>query len=190
MPRGVSDQFVKILEHERKRALKRIGLVVLAAILAEQMAELSDTPWFGAETRLYVGLFIVGIALGAAVAWLRARRYAESIKTGWNNWMRFSVSCTSVHELYRKARGKEPASAAWWGLAAAALLIANVGLFVWLWNDVVGAQPFAYAMSIVNALALGGLIGTAVWSFAWARRFMHALDELMREGTLSFWGER
>jgi hypothetical protein len=189
MPRGVTDQFLRILDNERKHAVRTVLAMAALAVFAYFMAELTDEPLLGPVVWLSLAALAVGVGLGLVWAWRTTTRYGESLREQWNAWMRMSLSATRVHEVARSVanQGKRPPLE---GPAWATLLLANVALFVALWVEAPWALAFGVAVTTANGLTLGALAGASLWNLRWARRFSTALDELVREGNLGLWGER
>lgn len=188
MPRGVTDQFLRILRAQRRTDVRTAVAMAGLAVLAYFMAELTDRPRFGQV----VLLTLLCIALGAAggLAWGRhkTKRYNDSLRDAWNAWMRMSLSCTSVDEVAAHVHEKRriPALAgAGWG----ALLVANALLFVFLWTETTFAYALGIGVAATNGLVLGFVAGEAIWSARWTAQFAKALDEMLAAGQIGIWGE-
>ncbi|MFA5860250.1 MAG: hypothetical protein WDA16_01005 [Candidatus Thermoplasmatota archaeon] len=188
MPRGVTDQFLKILENERKHSVRTTIVMTALFVIAYFMAELTDQPLFGRVVLLAIGTLLAGAALGGAWAWRTTTKYNASLRASWNAWMRMSLSATTVNEVARNVQNKGkawPVASAGWAL----LLIANAALFVALWME----QPWGIALgagvTTANGLTLGALAGSSLWNLRWAKQFGSALDELVTEGQVGLWGE-
>ena len=188
MPHGVSDQFLRILGNERKGSLRAIVLALALLPLAYFMAELTDEPFLG----LIVWLAALALAGGAAAGVLWARhqtaKYNESLRQSWNQWMRMSLSCASIHEVAAHVQNKRT-HVGLRGAAAALLVILNGALFAFLWFDVAWAFEFGAIVTVLNGLVLGFLAGHAAWSWRWTSQFTKALDELISDGQVGLWGE-
>lgn len=188
MPHGVSDQFLRILGNERKGSLRAIALAIALLPFAYFMAELTDDPFLG----LVVWLAALALAGGAAIGVLWARhqtaRYNESLRQSWNQWMRMSLSCASVHEVAAHVHNKR-SQVGLRGVAAAMLVILNGALFAFLWSALPWAFEFGVIVTATNGLVLGFLAGHAAWSWRWTSQFTKALDELINEGRVGLWGE-
>lgn len=188
MPRGVTDQFLRILQRERstsvRTALSMLGLFFFAYF----MAELTDGPLLGAVVVLALVMAIVGLAVGVLWGRHRTERYNDSIRASWNAWMRMSLSCASVEEVARHVanRPRAPPVA---GVGWAALFLANALLFVLLWFEASFAVVFGVMVTTANGLVLGALAGNALWSLRWIAQFSKAIDELIAQGQLGMWGE-
>lgn len=188
MPRGVTDQFLKILENERKHSVRTTIAMAALFVLAYFMAELTDQPLFGPIVLLAIVTLLVGIALGGTWGWRTTTKYNESLRESWNAWMRMSLSATSVNEVSRNVKNKGkpwPVASVGWSL----LLLANVALFVALWTEQPWGLTLGAAVTTANGLTLGALVGTSLWNFRWSKQFGSALDELVTEGQVGLWGE-
>lgn len=191
MAKGVSDQFLRILENERRLAVRHLAWGAGLALLLLFVANLADEPLFGTESFLYAVALFLGIGGGVALGWRHSRKMGESIKGAWNHWMRMSTSCTRVDEVYRKASGKPAGSnPAATGLLAAALFVLNALLFALLWVEAPLAKGMGLLTVLVDGGFVGGWIGASAWRFGWVRSFTKALEELLRDGSVGVWGER
>lgn len=188
MPRGVTDQFLRILAHERKTGVRTLFVMGGLFLFAYFMAELTDQPLFGAVVWLALVSLVLGLVLGGVYGWRTTERYNESLRSSWNQWMRMSLSCGRLDEVSRhvEARGRAaPIAGAGWG----ALFAANAVLFAALWTDAAWAPAFGSAVTVANGVVLGALAGRAAWSLEWARRFSTALHEMLGKGEIGLWGE-
>lgn len=188
MPRGVSDQFLRILKNERKASVRALALVAALSLAAYFMAELTDEPFFGRVVLLCAVLLLCGVGLGVLWGRHRTNAYNESLRASWNAWMRMSISCASVHEVARHVRNAPP-SPRLAGVGWAVLLVVNAVLFAILWSEVAWGPALGAAVTAANGLVLGGVAGEALWSLRWTRDFSRALDDLMAEGQVGLWGE-
>jgi hypothetical protein len=188
MPRGVTDQFLRILENEKKRNL-RAGLGMGALfVFAYFMAELTDAPLFGRVVMLAILALVLGAGAGLYWAHRQTEAYNESLRASWNQWMRMSLSCDRVDEVARHVaqKGKALPIA---GVGWTALFLANAILFVVLWNEWTYAVAFGAAVTAANGVVLGAITGKSLWDLRWANQFAGALDELVSEGQVGLWGE-
>ena len=188
MPRGVSDQFLRILKNEKKGALRACIAAGALAPVAYFMAELTDQPLYGGVVLLAFLFLVAGAALGVLYARHRTAQYNESLRLSWNAWMRMSLSCNRVDEVARHVAQKRDARALWnagWAL----LLVLNAVLFAVLWFEVAWATAYGAIVTATNGLVLGGLAGHAVWHWRWTNQFAKALDELIADGQVGLWGE-
>lgn len=188
MPRGVTDQFLKILAHERKLAARTVLVMGILALPVYFMAELTDRPLLGAVVWLAALAFAVGAACGIAHAWRRTVRYNESLRASWNQWMRMSLSASRVDQVARhvEMRGAAPAIA---GIGWTALFAANVLLFWSLWVEAAWGLALGGAVTTANGLVLGALVGEALWDLRWSMQFSRALHEMLGKGEIGMWGE-
>ena len=188
MPRGVTDQFLKILSNERRMGLRTALACAGLAPLAYFMAELTDRPLLGWVVLATLLALAAGVGLGIAWAHHRQKAYNESLRGSWNAWMRMSLSCTRVEEVARHVqdKGKAPpvASVGW-----ATLLVANAVLFLALWFEAPWALAYGVMVATGNGLALGAVAGHALWTRRWSGQFAKALDDLITEGQVGLWGE-
>ena len=188
MPRGVTDQFLKILSNERRGGL-RTALACLGLVpLAYFMAELTDQPLLGWVVLATLVALLAGAGLGVAWAHHRHKAWNESLRQSWNAWMRMSLSCDRVDEVARHVadKGKAPPAAS---LGWAALLVANAVLFLALWSEAPWALAYGAAVAVANGLTLGAVAGHALWTRHWSGQFAKALDDLITEGQVGLWGE-
>lgn len=188
MPRGVTDQFLKILAQERRAAIKTMAGMGGLSLLAYFMAEMTDGPLVGAVVALAILSLVLGLAAGAGYAYVRTKRYGESLRASWNQWMRMSLHATRVDEVARQVelRGKAPALA---GVGWTALFAANALLFWALWVEAALAPALGAAVTVANGLVLGTLAGQAAWSLQWSARFSRTLHEMVGKGEIGMWGE-
>lgn len=188
MPRGVTDQFLKILDNEKRTSLKSALAMLALFVLAYFLAELTDEPLLGRVVLLAGVSLILGIGGGLALAWRRTQKYNESLRDSWNAWMRMSLSSTRVADVARQVEEKGPRlplAGVLWG----ALFLANALAFALLWVEAAYGFTAGAAVTTLNGLVLGGIVGSAVWNLRWAGQFHKALDELMADGELGVWGE-
>jgi hypothetical protein len=190
MPRGVTDQFLAILQNERRHAFRTIAAMAALSVFGYFMAELTDQPLFGSVVLLGAVALVAGLGLGLLWAWRTTTRYNASLRASWNAWMRMSLSATRVEQV---ARGVERKGPSWAhrvaGVGWAALFLANVALFVALWDEVAWGTTLGAAVTVANGLVLGALVGASAWNLRWAQQFTTALDELVAEGQVGLWGE-
>lgn len=188
MPRGVTDQFLTILENERRHALRATLWMLPLAFVAYFMAEMTDTPLYGSIVMLAAVALVLGIAAGLGYARWATSRYNDSLSAQWNQWMRMSLQCARVSDIARSVAAR-PKTAHVAGVGWASLFLANALLFVALWNDATWGVAFGAAVTVANGLVLGAVVGTSAWTFGWAIKFDKALHELLAEGKVGLWGE-
>lgn len=188
MPRGVSDQFLKILTNERRLGLRTALFCAGLLPFAYFMAELTDAPLMGWVVLATLLALAGGVAAGILHAQRRHKTYNESLRQSWNAWMRMSLSCNRVEEVARhvEAKGSAPpvASVGWSGL-----LLANALLFLALWFEASWSLVYGVMVATANGLTLGAVAGHALWTRRWSGQFAKALDELVTEGQVGLWGE-
>lgn len=188
MPRGVTDQFLRILDNERKASTRTALAMLVLFLFAYGMAELTDRPLFGRVVILAIGALCAGLVLGGVLAWRRTEKYNASLRDAWNAWMRMSLSSSRVDEVARRVAEKgRPWPVA--GVGWAALFLANAVVFATLWMELAWAPTLGALVAAANGLVLGALAGAAIWAHRWARQFHKALDELVAEGQVGLWGE-
>ena len=188
MPRGVTDQFLRILRAERRASLRTALAMLGLSAFAYFMAELTDGPLLGSVVVLAAVTLLVGLAAGILWGRHRTERYNESLRASWSAWMRMSLSCASVREVARhvESKGRAPPVG---GVGWAALFLANALLFLFLWFDLGFALVFGVMVTTANGLVLGTLAGDALWSLRWTGQFAKALDVMIAQGQLGMWGE-
>lgn len=188
MPRGVTDQFLTILRHEKRSGIRTILAMGGLSLVAYFMAELTDEAFLGAIVWLALVSIVVGLVAGGVYGWRVTTRYNESIRASWNQWMRMSLSCARVDEVARHVHNEgraAPVAGVGWGL----LFAANATLFVALWVGAAWADAWGAGVTVANGLVLGVLAGRAAWSLEWARRLGRTLHDMLGRGEIGLWGE-
>lgn len=184
----MTDQFLKILDNEKRTSLKSALTMLALFAFAYFLAELTDEPLAGRVVLLAGASLFLGILGGLALAWRRTQQYNESLRESWNSWMRMSLSSTRIADVSRQVQEKGqrvPINGVLWGV----LFLANAAAFAMLWFENANGYAASAVVTTVNGLVLGGIVGGAVWNLRWAAQFHKALDELMAEGELGVWGE-
>lgn len=188
MPHGVNDQFLRILQNERKGSVRAVALALALVPIAYFMAELTDEPFLGIVVWLTALALACGGALGVAWARHRTAQYNESLRLSWNAWMRMSTSCARIDEVARHvANQREHVGLR--SAAAALLIVLNGALFGSLWTEIEWATALGIVVTAMNGLVLGFLAGHAIWHWRWTAQFSKALDELLANGQVGLWGE-
>lgn len=189
MPRGVTDHFLRILQNERRQSVR--ALVVALALCAPVyfMAELTDEPLYGRIVGVAAAAIVLGIVVGVLVGRWQTARWNESLRTGWNAWMRMSLASTRVRDVARGVHAKAASARSATAVAWALLVVLNAALFIVLWNEASFAESFGLLTTVLNGLVVGALAGHAAWSWYWTGQFGRALDELMADGSVGLWGE-
>lgn len=189
MARGVTDHFLRILKNERKQSARALVAALALCVPVYFMAELTDAPLYGRIVWAAGGAIALGLLVGVLAGRYRTQHYNESLKTGWNAWMRMSLSSTRIREVARGVRqkpaGARNATAVGWAL----LVVVNAALFIVLWNEASFATSFGLFTTLLNGLVVGALAGHAAWCWHWTSQFGRALDELMADGSVGLWGE-
>lgn len=191
---GVAENFIGLLRGEKRmnlRSLLRlsIGLIVVL-LLAGLIADLPNGgTLFGTATGLTLIGAVVGIGLG--LAWGRfitVRQWRTSLVASWNAWMRYSIACSRVHEVYRRVRGRPAtASVAKWATIWAIVLFVSMVIIVLTVLD--GGPAWDQApIFVAYAALLGGLVGHRIAVHAWVHTFIASLDDLVRRGEIALWG--
>lgn len=190
VPRGITDQFLKILDLESRRAWAVLAAGAVAFAVALFLADLADRPRFGDVTVAFAAVALLATAVTALWAWRRAKWRTMRLADEWSAWMKFSVGSASIAEIERKVRDR-PASPPWApGLVVALFAIANAVVFALLWADAAIAVAAALAIAVANGLAIGVLLGTTGLRLWWARSATAAANDLVGSGAVSVWGER
>ena len=189
MPRGVTDHFLRILKNERKQSLRALVVAVALCGPLYFMAELTDEPLYGRIVIIAGAALALGIVAGVLLGRFQTHRYNESLKTGWNAWMRMSLSATRIREVARGVSQKPASARSASAIGWAFLVVLNAVLFLVLWNEASFASSFGLFTTILNGLVVGALAGHAAWCWHWTGQFGRALDELMADGSVGLWGE-
>lgn len=190
MPRGITDQFLKILEAEARRAWTVLALGVAAFVPALILADLADPPQFGSVATICLAVALLATAAAAALAYRAARKRTLALADEWSQWMKYSVASGTIDEIERKVHDR-PLRPSWLaGFLVAAFLVANALVFALLWFEASAAAPMAAAMAAANGGAVGVLVGTSALRLWWAKSATAAAQELVGAGTVSVWGER
>lgn len=191
---GIAENFVGILRTEDRSSVRKlVRTTVLAGVLALVTGLIVD---LGVNGRVFgpaFGLVLATIAIGgmAGMLWARSvtlRRWDQSLAKGWNTWMRYSVACARIDEVYRRARGK-PAVRSVGGMAAFWAIALFVTL-LFLFLPLVDGIPMFNTTVVFMAYGgyLGGRIGHAFAVQRWSRSFLSSVDEMIRAGELGLWG--
>lgn len=189
MARGVSEQFVKIVDREGRAATRGLAALLFGAGLAYFLAELSDAPAYGENVRAFGLSLAAGALIGVYVGHRRYARYGASMRARWDHWMRDSVASATLGELARKVEGREPAAAWPASVALAALIVANATFFIAMWLET-PLDSTALPVAVGNGLVVGAGVGLALWTIYWTRSFDKAVAELVESGAVGVWGER
>lgn len=188
MPHGVNDQFLRILQNEKRGSLRAVVLALALVPLAYFMAELTDEPFLGTVVWIVAASLAVGAVGGVLWARHRTAQYNESLRQSWNAWMRQSASCARIDEVARHVRNA-PEHVGLRSASAALVVVLNGALFGFLWAELAWALALGVVVTGLNGIVLGFLAGHAVWHWRWTAQFAKALDELLAEGQVGLWGE-
>ena len=157
-----------------------IGLFGLAYVLIPG--------WQGVAT--HAGALAVGVLAGILTGRSRIRRYEQSIRGTWTQWMRYAMAADSLPEIFRKVRGRSGRNLPI--LYAAILTVvwgAEVGLIV---LAVAGSQSagiaFAGPVLAFNGLLAGVLVGHFAVIGRWMTTFGASVTELVQSGEINVWG--
>jgi hypothetical protein len=186
---GVTKNFLTILEAETRRSRRTIvKVLILSTIVALiGLLALQSHWWLGVS--ILGGTFLVAGAAG--VAWghfVNTYRYQASIREHWNRWMRFSVSCVSVRECYKKVHGRAPGlGVLTTGFLIALLLVAHLVLGILSLNE---GRPLWQPLGLLclDAALLGSVAGIRWRERQWYREFLKSVNELLQEGAIGVWG--
>jgi hypothetical protein len=186
---GVTKNFLAILESELDRTAKRIiRLLILTGVVL-----LLAWPLFDPDALMGLGstlaILVAAGGLGGVYAhYVANRRYNTSIKAHWNRWMRYSVSCVSVRECYRKVHNRNPGpSVLWVASLLSAVFIAHLVLLVYA-IDTEATFNQILPLFALDAIILGFFIGKRIMERHWYRQFLRSVNELLREGQIGVWG--
>ncbi len=144
--------------------------------------------WAPLGPALHGALFLVGLGVGAIVAWRTSRGYEDSMRGRWNQWMRLAPACENVPELARKVRGASTTLRVAWIAALLTLLWATeLGLIVLAFVDA-GSAAFSIPVIAANAIFVGILAGYQLRILTWTKTFRRSLDEMVGAGEIGVWG--
>jgi hypothetical protein len=192
VPKGVSQDFLRILEADARAGIRRIWtLGVLALLLfapAWYLADREGTAWWG----LVLHAVALGLAVGAGLLWgqRRLRAYEESLRSAWRDWMDYSLACETIPDLYARARGRSRRNVA---VLAAVVLFILWALELWVLTMALMEEPsrwWAFAAVAGNAALAGALAGMHIRIWRWTRGFRNSLGDMMASGELGMWGVR
>jgi branched-subunit amino acid transport protein AzlD len=186
---GVTRNFLSILENERDRNRKRlVRLGLLAGVLA-LLAWLFfyNTALEGLGS--FAAFLAGGLVLGGLYAqFVNVRRYNASIHKHWNKWMRYSVSCVSVNECYKKVHNRHPGlGIGWWASILAVVIVAHLVLAAMAINADAGFVETLYFFAL-DAVLVGFFIGKRLLERRWFNQFLTGVNDLLREGEIGVWG--
>ncbi len=190
---GVAENFIGVLRNEESATARRIlRTALLFAFLALVTALAVDLPtgrFFGIGMGIVILSFLVGIGGGAL--WgtrFTTQRYARSLSTSWNRWMRYSVACDRIEQIHRKVNGKSALRA-----TSGTVVLWSIALFatmVLLLLTVVDGAPAIDKTPVFVAYAayLGFIEGRTLVLRRWAHGFLVSIDDMVRKGEIALWG--
>lgn len=186
---GVTKNFLGILQHDLERTAKTLlRILVLLGVVALVGA---GAFYYALTLGLSVLLGSFVVALAAGYGWghfVNTYRYQASIREHWNRWMRYSISCATVRECYRKVHGKPANTSLWWAsLVVAVLIIAHAILLILALNAAASLWQ-VLPIFILDACLLGFVAGIRLRERNWYREFLKSVNELLHEGTIGVWG--
>ncbi|HLE47706.1 MAG TPA: hypothetical protein VI818_05360 [Candidatus Thermoplasmatota archaeon] len=186
---GVTKNFLTILEDDIRRSARAISRVLILVVLLAAAGLLAYFTQLGWATLLVGAAFLLAFGLGYAWGhFVNTYRYQASIREHWNRWMRFSISCVTVRECYRKVHGKRTTNSLFWATMVLSLLLITHGVVLGLAANG-GANPwYAMVLFIADAGLLGIIAGIRWRERRWYREFLTSVNELLKEGTIGVWG--
>lgn len=190
---GVAENFIGVLRTEdratQKALLRHALLIALVVLFTALLVDLPDGRFFGVG----VGVVALAVVLGGALGLMSGRhftvrRYHRSLNGSWNQWMRYSIACRRVDEVYRRVRGR-PATR-------------SVGALAILWTVLLFATMILLLLTVLDGVPaldktpvflgygayLGWLVGHSLALKLWVRDFLVSLDEMIRTGEVGLWG--
>lgn len=191
---GIAENFIGILRNEERAAARGLVRQALLALLVGLLAALAiDLPSDGRFFGVAVGLVALALVAGAAGGIIVGkqfvtRRYHESLASGWNKWMRYSVACSRIDEVHRRVNGK-PATRSVAGIATIWTFILFTTIILLLMTVVDGVPTVNKTPVFIGyGLYLGYKIGRTLAMRGWARDFLSSIDDMMRQGEIGLWG--
>ena len=186
---GVTKNFLGILEDEIRRGGKSVTRFIVLSLLLAGIAALAVSKQWSLAAMVLTGTFVVAIAVGFAWGhFVNTYRYQVSIREHWNRWMRFSISCVSVRECYRKVHGKNPGPNLMWTSVFIALLILTHLIVPLLALNESATIWNILPLFLLDATLLGFLVGVRWRERRWYSEFLASVNELLQEGTIGVWG--
>jgi Flp pilus assembly protein TadB len=186
---GVTKNFLSILQSEHDKSGRRLIRLLVLATVVGAVAALFFVRWLWQGVAAFGGVLAAAALLGALYAhFVTVRRYNGSIAKHWNRWMRYSVSCVTVQECYKKVHDRRPGPGVLW-LASilAVVIIAHLALAVMAINAAAGFNEILPLFALDAAL-IGFFLGKRLVERLWYKRFLDSVNELLREGAIGVWG--
>lgn len=190
MARGVTDQFLRIVQREQHRAILTFFVAIALVAPALFLADLADEPKLGSVAQAFLGALVLAFLGGLLVSWRHFQAINKGLKTHWTTWMRFSTSSASLEDVERKVHGKAPATSTLRAAGLAVLILANGAAFALLWAEVPSAPLFTTLAVVLDGITLGITAAGSLWLLGWCSLFRRAVAELVEEGQMGIWGER
>lgn len=186
----MASHFLQILGADRRSARTKVAVgILLALALGAAAYALAPKPdWQGLA--IHGGAVAAGLLLGWALGRSRVRRYEESIRGTWTQWMRYAVAAESVPEIHRKVRGKSGRNLPFlyaatlfllWGSQIALLVLA-------LAADQDTGIVLAAPVIAFNGLLAGGIVAYFLVIASWTATFAASVTDLVESGEINMWG--
>jgi hypothetical protein len=184
----VASHFLNILAADARSARTKVVVATILGLGLFGLAYILAPPWQGVA--VHAGALLVGGLVGLLAARSRIRRYEQSIRGTWTQWMRYAVAAETVPEVYRKVRGRSGRN----------LPILYAAVLTVVWGAEVGLLVLALAAKqdlglvvVAPVIAFNGLLaGSMVGHFAVMRRWMGtfaaSVKELVETGEINVWG--
>lgn len=185
MTQGVAQNFMSLLRGDLRASRVRIWVLVVLALLLTVPAYLLAPP---GGALVHWGAVVVAAFIGMAWGHLGHRRYERSLRTNWNRWMRFAVSCESIPEVHRKVRGRTARNLPiLWAALLTLAWVAELGLLILAFWDPAD-QYLAIPVIAANGAVAGLLTGYYAMGAYWYRTFSGSLREMIDDGEIGVWG--
>jgi hypothetical protein len=193
LTQGIAENFIGVLRTDdrahQKALIRRAFLIGLLLLFTGLLVDLPDGTLFGLGTGFVALAVVIGAALGLIGGrFLTIRRYQRSLNGSWNQWMRYSIACQRIDEVYRRVRGR-PATRSVGGIALlwTGLLFATLILLLLTVLD--GAPTLNKSPVFIGyGVYLGWMVGHTLALKMWVRDFLVSLDEMIRTGEVGLWG--
>jgi hypothetical protein len=186
---GVTKNFLVILEDDIRRSAKSLARTFVLVGVLGAVGLLAYRHLLAWGLGLFLLSFLLATVLG--VGWghfVNTHRYQSSIRQHWNRWMRFSVSCVTVRECYRKVHDKRATASLLWSSLLIALLILVHGVVLGLALNEESNPWHVVVLLLADAALLGFVAGVRWRERRWYRAFLKSVNELLKDGTIGVWG--
>lgn len=193
MTQGIAENFIGVLRTEdragHKAILRHSLLIVVLLLFTGLLVDLPVGGFFGIGIGVVALTVVLGSALGLVTGrHFTVRRYHRSLNSAWNQWMRYSIACQRVDEVYRRVRGR-PATRSVGGIAAVWTVLLFATLILVLLTVLDGVTALDKTPVFVGyGVYLGWLVGHTLALRLWVRDFLVSLDEMIRTGEVGLWG--